>query len=228
MLFRSGTAHRAITAARITVGDKAIGHMHAIRRERGHRSRRTEVDIVGMGDDHKEAIDLGGLQHQSSLRRAVLVRAGVDWEVFDVAQAMEREGVSVVHVHGGQARDRRMLGDEAVPLPRHRVEPEEVAEQHSVRSGVGHDRNAQVGLIEMPHRQYLARSIHAPRRPMTFGTGAHALDEVARWLSPARQAAVAEHRLPANKCDEAERMLVAEYYQRVFGTDLPESVVGKG
>ena len=31
-----------------------------------------------------------------------------------------------------------------------------------------------------------------------------------------------------NKCDETERMLVAEYYQRVFGTDLPESVVAKG
>ena len=31
-----------------------------------------------------------------------------------------------------------------------------------------------------------------------------------------------------NKCDEAERMLVAEYYQRVFGEELPESVVGKG
>jgi len=31
-----------------------------------------------------------------------------------------------------------------------------------------------------------------------------------------------------NKCDEAERVLVAEYYQRVFGKDLPESVVGKG
>jgi cobaltochelatase CobS len=30
-----------------------------------------------------------------------------------------------------------------------------------------------------------------------------------------------------NKCDEAEKMLVAEYYQRVFGKDLPESVVGK-
>jgi len=30
-----------------------------------------------------------------------------------------------------------------------------------------------------------------------------------------------------NKCDETERMLVAEYYQRVFGTDLPESVVGR-
>ncbi|KLE35163.1 AAA family ATPase [Aurantiacibacter luteus] len=30
-----------------------------------------------------------------------------------------------------------------------------------------------------------------------------------------------------NKCDEAERTLVAEYYQRVFGVDLPESVVSK-
>ena len=31
-----------------------------------------------------------------------------------------------------------------------------------------------------------------------------------------------------NKCDENERSLVAEYYQRVFGEDLPESVVAKG
>ena len=30
-----------------------------------------------------------------------------------------------------------------------------------------------------------------------------------------------------NKCDEAERVLVAEYYQRVFGEELPESVIGR-
>ena len=30
-----------------------------------------------------------------------------------------------------------------------------------------------------------------------------------------------------NKSDEEERMLIAEYYQRVFGDDLPESVVSK-
>ena len=30
-----------------------------------------------------------------------------------------------------------------------------------------------------------------------------------------------------NKCDETERMLVAEYYQRVFGSELPESMVAK-
>ena len=28
-----------------------------------------------------------------------------------------------------------------------------------------------------------------------------------------------------NKCDEVERPVVAEYYQRCFGTDLPESTV---
>ncbi len=30
-----------------------------------------------------------------------------------------------------------------------------------------------------------------------------------------------------NRCDEEERMLIAEYYQRVFGEELPESVVNK-
>ena len=30
-----------------------------------------------------------------------------------------------------------------------------------------------------------------------------------------------------NKCDESERSLVAEYYQRCFGKELPESVVGR-
>lgn len=30
-----------------------------------------------------------------------------------------------------------------------------------------------------------------------------------------------------NRCDEAERGIVAEYYQRIFGEDLPESVVAK-
>ena len=30
-----------------------------------------------------------------------------------------------------------------------------------------------------------------------------------------------------NKCDEAERPLIAEYYQRVFGSDLPESIAAK-
>jgi cobaltochelatase CobS len=30
-----------------------------------------------------------------------------------------------------------------------------------------------------------------------------------------------------NKCDDAERPLIAEYYQRVFGADLPESIASK-
>jgi cobaltochelatase CobS len=31
-----------------------------------------------------------------------------------------------------------------------------------------------------------------------------------------------------NKCDDSERGLIAEYYQRVFGKDLPESIVRRG
>ena len=30
-----------------------------------------------------------------------------------------------------------------------------------------------------------------------------------------------------NKCDEAERSIVAEYYQRAFGTELPESIASR-
>jgi cobaltochelatase CobS len=30
-----------------------------------------------------------------------------------------------------------------------------------------------------------------------------------------------------NKCDESERAIVAEYYQRCFGEDLPESILGR-
>jgi len=30
-----------------------------------------------------------------------------------------------------------------------------------------------------------------------------------------------------NKCDEVERPVIAEYYQRVFGKDLPESIAGR-
>jgi cobaltochelatase CobS len=31
-----------------------------------------------------------------------------------------------------------------------------------------------------------------------------------------------------NKCDELERPIVSEFYQRVFGEDLPESALTAG
>ena len=30
-----------------------------------------------------------------------------------------------------------------------------------------------------------------------------------------------------NKCDESEKNIIAEYYQRCFGDDLPESLINK-
>ena len=80
------------------------------------------------------------------------------------------------------------MGDEAVPLPRHRVEAEQVAQQHAVGAGVGDDGDAQVGPIEVPHRQRLLGAVHATRRPVTLGAGADTLDEVARWLATTTEA----------------------------------------
>lgn len=62
-----------------------------------------------------------------------------------------------------------------------------MAQQHAVGAGVSDDRYAQIGLLKVPHRQCLARPVHAARRPMIFGARSHTLDEIAWRLSPAGQ-----------------------------------------
>ena len=57
----------------------------------------------------------------------------------------------------------------------------------------------------------------SPRTVITWAENAHIFGDIA----------FAFRVTFLNKCDEAERALVAEYYQRVFGKDLPESIVGK-
>ena len=67
------------------------------------------------------------------------------------------------------------------------------------------------------------RRIAEPRRADGHGTvGGEFRDKRVR-LEIERSKKDASHKLSS----EAERALVAEYYQRVFGTELPESVVGK-
>ncbi|MGB3753616.1 MAG: cobaltochelatase subunit CobS [Parerythrobacter sp.] len=60
-------------------------------------------------------------------------------------------------------------------------------------------------------------TVMSPRTVITWAQNAAIFDDVAFAF-----------RLSfLNKCDEAERTLVAEYYQRVYGVELPESVVRK-
>ncbi|HVL78592.1 MAG TPA: cobaltochelatase subunit CobS [Sphingomicrobium sp.] len=60
-------------------------------------------------------------------------------------------------------------------------------------------------------------TVMSPRTVISWAQNAHIFDDVGYGFRVSF----------LNKCDEAERALIAEYYQRVFGSDLPESVVGK-
>ncbi len=62
-----------------------------------------------------------------------------------------------------------------------------MTQQHAVGASVRDDRNAQVGLLKVPHWQRLPRPVHAARGPMILGTRSYTLDEIARRLSPAGQ-----------------------------------------
>ncbi|HXH54051.1 MAG TPA: cobaltochelatase subunit CobS [Sphingomicrobium sp.] len=60
-------------------------------------------------------------------------------------------------------------------------------------------------------------TVMSPRTVISWAQNAHIFDDVGYGFRVSF----------LNKCDESERTLIAEYYQRVFGEDLPESVVGK-
>ena len=69
----------------------------------------------------------------------------VGGEVGEVAQAIEAERVGASEGGGAQFGDRRVERDEALPLPWHRLDPEQSGEDHGVRAGVGDDQHATVG-----------------------------------------------------------------------------------
>ena len=58
-------------------------------------------------------------------------------------------------------------------------------------------------------------TVMSPRTVLTWAENAEIFDDVA----------FAFRCTFLNKCDETERPIVAEYYQRCFGTELPESGV---
>ena len=79
--------------------------------------------------------------------------------------------------------DRGVSGDEAIPLPRHRVEAEQMAQDHTVRAGVGEHGDPSFGLVHVPHGQRLLAAVDAALRTELGGSSTNALDEVARRLA---------------------------------------------
>jgi cobaltochelatase CobS len=60
-------------------------------------------------------------------------------------------------------------------------------------------------------------TVMSPRTVISWAQNAHIFDDIGYAFRVSF----------LNKCDESERQLIADYYQRVFGEDLPESVVVK-
>ncbi len=79
---------------------------------------------------------------------------------------------------------------------------------------------AMVKVAEMTRNGFIAGDISTVMSPRTVITWAQNAD-IFKNIGFAFRVSF------LNRCDEAERAIVAEYYQRVFGEELPESVVSK-
>lgn len=116
--------------------------------------------------------------------------------MLDVAEPHQGKGMPVAELKALQPGDARMMGDEAIPLPRDRVETEEVAQHHPVGARVSDDQHLQVRLIEVPHRQGLFGAVDAEAGEVGRCAGAHPLDEGARRFTTALEAPPAVFRRP--------------------------------
>ena len=92
-----------------------------------------------------------------------------------------------------------------------------VAKQKSYNSEAGKEQVSQmVRLADLTRKGFMAgdlSTVMSPRTVLTWSENARIFNDVT----------LAFRLSFLNKCDEVERPIIAEYYQRVFGIDLPES-----
>lgn len=100
--------------------------------------------------------------------------------MLDVAETHQGKGVTVAELKALQPGDARMVGDEAIPLPRDRIEAEKVTQHHPVGARVSDDQHLQIRLIKVPHRQDLLGAVDAEAGEVGRYAGAHPFDEGAR------------------------------------------------
>ena len=92
-----------------------------------------------------------------------------------------------------------------------------VAKQKSYNSEAGKEQVSQmVRLADLTRKGFMAgdlSTVMSPRTVLTWSENARIFNDVT----------LAFRLSFLNKCDEVERPIIAEYYQRVFGINLPES-----
>jgi hypothetical protein len=75
-------------------------------------------------------------------------------EVLYIAQPFQTEGISITELDCFNRRDRCMVDDEPLPLPRRSRDTEKVADQNAVSSGVSEKSEPFSWFIYMPDRQF--------------------------------------------------------------------------
>ena len=116
--------------------------------------------------------------------------------MLDVAETHQGKGVTVAELKALQSGDARMMGDEAIPLPRDRVEAEKMTQHHPVGARVGDDQHLQIRLIEVPHRQDLLGAVDAEAGEVGGCAGPHPFDESARRFATSIETPPAVFRPP--------------------------------
>src|SRR5204863_457324 len=74
--------------------------------------------------------------------------------------------------------DRGVAEYEALPLPWHRLQPQQVADEHGVRAGVGDEQHPCARLRHVPHRQVVTGRHDLPLGQEAAGPRADPLHEV--------------------------------------------------
>ena len=92
-----------------------------------------------------------------------------------------------------------------------------VAKQKSYKTPAGKEQVSQmVRMADLTRKGFMAgdlSTVMSPRTVLTWSENARIFNDIT----------LAFRLSFLNKCDEVERPVIAEYYQRVFGIDLPES-----
>lgn len=76
-----------------------------------------------------------------------------------------------------------MAEDEALPLPRRRIEAEQMTDGDAVGTRMGDESDATIGSVDLPHRQLVRSSAHATLGEEGPCAGVDPLDEVAYRLA---------------------------------------------
>ncbi len=107
----------------------------------------------------------------------------VQRKVFGVAQCAHAKRMTVAKFERFEPGNRGVVQLEPFPLPRHRVDAEQVAECHGVSAGMSNHRDPLIGIVELPDGQFAVDADAAVPCHKSVGTSSDPVGEVPYGLA---------------------------------------------